>query len=313
MVKIPVTIQGKETWIHEELKKKLDHGTEIIKDNWDLIFIVDGLERSGKSTLAITCGGYLADRLGTPFTINNISKDSADAKSKLEHLPDRSVLIIDEGSLVFSSRDSGRKEQKELIKILNVIGQKNMVLIIVLPSFFRLNDYISIDRARFLLHVYSTTQNGKEVRGRFCYFGQYKKKLLFEEGKKFKSYRNPKADFVGDYPDLNLFGTEYSNILKRNTLASAFHNDDVAHGKKELKMAKRFESLVKFMLKNNTKVIDIIDHLKEDGVGVHEQELYRLSKKFKREKNQKISKIENPQVPNLEQLYYKTPVEVNNG
>ena len=153
MVDIPINIKGIEFSIHELLKRKLDNVKKIMKKEWDAILLVDGIEGSGKSTLSFLCGYYVADG---NFGIKNICEGTEDAVQKLKNLPDGSVLVIDEGSLMFSSTEVMRKEQRRLIKILNVIRQRNMCLIIVAPSFFNLNKYISVERSRFLLHVYTT-------------------------------------------------------------------------------------------------------------------------------------------------------------
>lgn len=277
MVRIPITIQNKNTWIHEALKNKLDNGVEIIKKNWDLFFLIDGIERSGKSTLGLTCASYLSQMLGVPFTQDNIAKDSKDAKEKLERLPDRSVLLIDEGSLIFSSRDTMKKESKELEKICNVIGQKNMVFIIVLPSFFRINEYLAIDRSRFLLHVYT---DAELTRGKFCYFGEVKKRMLYENGKKFKSYSNPVANFTGEFDDFDLLGASYKQI-KRDTLFSAFHDPRDKESPKIIKYKARMRILMNMLIHKGVKSHDIQEALKTHGVGVDDQELnYARNEKF---------------------------------
>jgi len=168
-----VTIRDKEFYLDEFLKQKLDTLKKIVfKKNWDGVILIDGLERVGKSTLGITIGYYLSEG---NFGVRNICANSDDAIKKIESFPDKSVLLVDEGSLLFNSRDAMKKEQKKLIKILNVVGQKNMIFIIVLPCFFDLNKSIAIRRSKFLLHCY--TDAGLN-RGRFAYFGEDAKKML---------------------------------------------------------------------------------------------------------------------------------------
>ena len=105
-----VKVKDKEFYLDDFLKQKLDNLKDIVyKKNWDGVFIVDGLERVGKSTLGITCAYYLSDG---NFSVKNICINSDDAIKKIENSPDKSVLLVDEGSLVFNSRDSMRREQK---------------------------------------------------------------------------------------------------------------------------------------------------------------------------------------------------------
>jgi len=219
-----VKIKEHEFYLDEFLKRRLDTLKQIVyKKNWDGVILIDGLERVGKSTLGITIGYYLADG---NFTVDNICADNEDAVKKIESFPDKSVLLVDEGSLVFNSRDAMKKEQKKLMKILNVVGQKNMIFIIVLPSFFDLNKQIAIRRSKFLLHCY--TDNSLS-RGRFTYFGEDAKKKLYSVGKKnFDSYQYPKRSIneIGRFTDFNPFGEEYL-ATKRKSLFSALHEDEV--------------------------------------------------------------------------------------
>lgn len=207
-----VTLKGEQISIDGYLQKKLENIKKIIEKNWDCVILIDGEERSGKSTLGKTIACYL----NPDFSVNNISNSVEETKKKIAELPDKKVLLIDEGSLVFSSKDAMLKAQKELLKILDVVGQKNMTLIIILPSVFDLIKQIAIRRSRFLLHVYTDRDMN---RGRFLYFGKRKKAKLYELGKKnFGSYKKPRADFRGRFTMFNPFGKEYDSLKKKTLL-----------------------------------------------------------------------------------------------
>lgn len=212
-------LNGKEIYLDGFLHKKLDNVKKIMAKDWDCVFLIDGIEGSGKSTLGFACAWYITDG---KLTMDNVCEGTSDAVKKLERLEDGSTLIIDEGSLMFSSKEVMRKEQRQLIKILNVIRQKMMCLIIVAPSFFELNKYISVDRSRFLLHVYT----GKDLqRGRFAFFSTKKKRILYALGKKnYNSYNKPKADFRGRFTNFDPFGEEYKE-LKKKSLMESFKGD----------------------------------------------------------------------------------------
>ena len=211
MVYLDIELNGKKFKLHERLKNKLDNIKMVQKKGWDAAVLIDGIEGSGKSTLGLTCAYYLSDG---KFELKDICTGSNDAIAKLDQVKEGGVLLIDEGSLLFSSTDSMRREQKQLIMILNVIRQKRIALIIVSPSFFRLNRYIAVDRTRFLIHVY-TKEDLK--RGRFTYFGQKKKNKLYELGKKnFNSYAKPRANWNGTFIDFNPFGEEYAKVKKQS-------------------------------------------------------------------------------------------------
>lgn len=204
-------------YLHIKIKEKLDRIKDIQKKNWDCMFIICGIEGGGKSTLGKLCLWYLSD---TSATINNIAADAKEAFDKLKNLPDESPLLIDEGELMFGSKDAMRSEQRQLIKILQVIRQKRMVLIIVSPEFFDLNKYLAVHRSRFLLRAVT---DKKLRRGHFQYWGEKKKRLLYEIGKRnFNSYSNPKREWAGDFADFKLpFEDEYEQT-KKKSLASSF-------------------------------------------------------------------------------------------
>ena len=213
--------------IHNRLREKLDNVKKIVKRKWDAVFLIDGMERIGKSTLGMTAAWYLSD---AKLTIDNFAAGMQDAAEKIERLPDKSILFVDEGSLVFNSKDSMTKEAKKLQKVLDVVGQKNMIFIIVLPSFFDLNKNIATRRSKFLLHVYTASDMR---RGRFTYFGPNKKRYLYALGKKnFGSYTKPKSDWLGDFDDFQLpFDDEYKELKKKSLAESLSGPDGKGDGK----------------------------------------------------------------------------------
>lgn len=231
MTKTKIFYGNKSCWIDNFLLQRLENVKKIIRRNWDCVILIDGMERSGKSTLGMTCGWYLAKG---KFGYENVASDSDDAIRKCESLPDKSVLMLDEGSLIFSSKDTMKAEQKKLIKIMNVIGQKNMIFIVVLPSFFELNKFIAVNRSRFLLHVYT---DKKMRRGKFTYFGEKKKRILYEYGRKhFNSYKYPRANFIGEFNSFIPFeDIESYKEIKKKSLFEALHYDP-NQGRRELEV-----------------------------------------------------------------------------
>lgn len=204
-------------YIDGYLKDKLDAVKKITSKNWDCVFLVVGNEGSGKSTLAFTCGQYLCN-MG--LTIDNIAEGTKDALEKLRRLPDHSLIIVDEGELLFSSRETMSREQRQLTQIMKVIRQKNMIFILVSPVFFDLSKYICVDRSKFLLR----TVTDKEFnRGFWQYWGSKSKKSLYLIGKKhFGSYSKPKPKLYGRFVDYRLpFHEEYLK-LKQRSLEEAF-------------------------------------------------------------------------------------------
>lgn len=204
----------KGIYIDSKLYKKLQNVKAIQKKGYDCVILIDGGRREGKSIMAMTCAWILSD---CKLTLNNFAIGSEDAKKKINELPDRSILFVDEGSAIFSSKDAMKKELKELVKILDVVGMKEIIFIIVLPSFFDLVRPIATRFSRFLLHIYT---DDKMNRGRFAYFGTKEKRMLYTLGKKnFDSYRKPNANFIGRFIDFRVpFYDEYLKLKKKTLL-----------------------------------------------------------------------------------------------
>ena len=236
-------------WIDRWLLNKLENLKTIQKKNWDGVIVIDGKERSGKSVLGMTLGWYLTKgKLG----INNFAKGLEDAGRKISKLPDKSVLIMDEGSLVFSSKDSNSTVQKRLIKLMDVVGQKNMIFIICLPCFFDLNKTIAVRRSLFLCHVYP---DKKYNRGQYAFWGEIGKKILYSVGKKkFDSYAYPPAVTHGAYMDFEPpFYKDYLELVKKKSLLEVM---DEAMGKSErdANKVKELEEIFYGWMKENLDV-----------------------------------------------------------
>lgn len=224
---VKVEVSGIEIYLDQNIKNKLDNINKIRKKGYDCIIILDGDERTGKSTLALTIAWYLS---GGNLTVNNIAIDNPDLIKKLKEFPDESIIIPDEAVLMFSSTDVMKKESKNLKKIMNIIGMKRMVLILNIPSFFDLNKEIAVRRSRFLLHVYTDKEMN---RGRVAYYGTKKKKLLYLLGKKsFESYAKPRPDFLARFTDFKPSWWDDYLKVKEKTLFTAL--DDAMASKPKI-------------------------------------------------------------------------------
>jgi len=155
--------------------------------------MICGKEGTGKSTLGLACLDYLS---GGKATEKNICFNSEEVLEKLDSLPTKSIIMLDEAGLVLMGKDAMTREQKKLIKILQLIRQKQFIMILISPSFHEMSKYISCSRSKFLLYTYSAKSM---QRGRFCFFGETKLTKLYTLGKKYNSYKYPKATFIGSF------------------------------------------------------------------------------------------------------------------
>ena len=79
-----------------------------------------------------------------------------------------------------------------MIGVATEMRQRNLFVIIVIPSFFDLDKYFALWRCRCLIHVYFAKDGS---RGRYILFPKSAKKYLYLTGKKFYDYSKPKSPY----------------------------------------------------------------------------------------------------------------------
>tara|TARA_Y100000310_G_scaffold315737_1_gene366616 strand:+ start:4023 stop:4838 length:816 start_codon:yes stop_codon:yes gene_type:complete len=178
------------------LKSDLDHMKQQIKDDWDFVIIVDGLEGAGKSVFAQQIAYYLHEAK-EEFSVKNICFSGEEFRKRCQEVPQYSAVIFDESFRGLSSRGTMSKQNKNLVRMLNEVRQRNLYIILVIPSFFELDRYPAIHRSQALYHV-KVDKNSK--RGFFLAYGVDRKKTLYLFGKKGYNYYAAKQNYYGNYP-----------------------------------------------------------------------------------------------------------------
>lgn len=172
-------------YLDERLQARLDRvKVDLKKNDKDCFIALDGNEGSGKSTLALQIGKYVDPTLNLSRVVFTAEEfRAAILKAKL-----RQCVIFDEAFTGLSSRASLSGVNKTLISLMMQIRQKNLFVIMVLPTFFLLDKYVALFRSRALIHVYECSGR----RGYFKVYNQRKKKLLYLLGKATYSYSGAK-------------------------------------------------------------------------------------------------------------------------
>ena len=172
-------------YLDERLQDRLDKIKKDLKKNdKDCFIAVDGNEGSGKSTLALQIGKYVDPTLDLSrivFTAEGFREAILKAKKG-------QCVIFDEAFTGLSSRASLSGVNRTLVSLMMQIRQKNLFVIMVLPTFFLLDKYVALFRSRALIHVYECSGR----RGYFKVYNQRKKKLLYLLGKATYSYSGAK-------------------------------------------------------------------------------------------------------------------------
>ena len=184
-----VKIKGTDIkyYMNDRLKKSLL--TKVVpslaKDDKDCIIAIDGGEGTGKSTLAFQVGKVVDPTLN----LSRVVFDAEGFKQAIFKAKKGQCVIYDEAFTGLSSRTSLSGINTALISLMMQMRQKNLFVILVLPTFFLLDKYAALFRTRLLIHVYEV----RGVRGYFRLYNRRKKKYLYLYGKKDYTYNAKKG------------------------------------------------------------------------------------------------------------------------
>lgn len=172
-----------EYYMEDRLKKNLNKIKEdLSKKDKDCVLVIDGKEGSGKSTFAFQVGKYIDKTLD----LNRVVFSPEDFREAILKAKKKQVIVYDEAFTGFSSRSSLSPINRVLVSLAMQMRQKNLCVLIVLPTIFLLDKYIAMFRSRALIHVYES----RGVRGYFKVYNSQKKKFLILRGYKTMSYRH---------------------------------------------------------------------------------------------------------------------------
>jgi hypothetical protein len=218
-----VTVAGQTYSVHEQLIEKwnkLKDGKLAQQDD-DKVFVVDGRERSGKSVFAMQQIGAIdptifEETLATGklskrvcFTAEDTLKAIRNTKSSKTQTK---AVWFDEAFRGLASTSVLSKTNKLIVQAMMEMGQNNLVLFIVLPSFFLLDRYPAVLRSNALFHIQKEKNNPK-LRNFYVYNYQ-KKAALYHMGIKkgwgYPVYTKFRGRFYNKYPG----GPEFEKIYR---------------------------------------------------------------------------------------------------
>ncbi len=222
-LKDPVTKEQISYYMEGRLIFLLDYVKNLIqKKDKDYVMIIDGYEGAGKSTLAAQCGKYVDPSLD----LKRICMTPDEFKHAIINAKKGQCVIYDEAVTGMTSGESIAKVGRILKSLMMQMRQKNLFVIVLIPTLFELNKYATLSRARFMLHVY-------ESQGRMGYFVGLNKKavrMTYLKGKRTHSY-SIKSKFTGRFYGKFALG-EKTEILyrKKKQLALEESSEDEEAG-----------------------------------------------------------------------------------
>lgn len=192
------------------LKQNLEVAKEVILNDWDMVFCVDGYEGAGKSVLAMQCAKFC----DPSFTVDRVVFTPKEFQNAINNSEKYQAVVYDEAYTGLSSRATMTSINRALTGMLAEIRQKNLFVFVVMPTYFDLDKYVALWRSRALIHVYT---GDKFKRGNFAFFNKDKKKYLYIKGKKFYSYSCAKPNFIGRFT--NYYVVDEEEYRKRKAKA----------------------------------------------------------------------------------------------
>lgn len=250
-------------------KQNLDIAKTVIKKDWDMVFVYDGAEGSGKSVKAMQDAFYCDPTL----TIENVVFTPKEFRTAIQKAKKYQSIIYDEAYTGLSSRATMSMINRTLISMLAEIRQKNLFVFVVMPCFFDLDKYVALWRSRALIHIYT----GKDfTRGFFSFYNAERKKSLYMLGKKYYNYFKPEPNFRGRFLNHYVVDEQQYKLKKRGSLVDR---------EKKVEDAEKMREVQNLLFQ---RVMDSKDALKKDIpnyvlaklMGISEVHFYRLKQKY---------------------------------
>jgi len=173
--------------INYSMSSRLKHNLDskiipsIQKRDKDCVLVVDGKEGTGKSTLAFQIAKYVDNS----FNLKRIVFSPDEFREAILTAKPHQAIVYDEAFTGFSSRASLSPVNRVLVSLAMQMRQKNLFILIVLPTIFLLDKYMAIFRTKALIHVFES--RGK--RGYFKVYNSPKKRYLILMGQKTMTYK----------------------------------------------------------------------------------------------------------------------------
>lgn len=242
----------------------------------DCVIAIDGNEGAGKSTLALQIG----KRIDPSLDLSRVVFSADEFKQAIFKAKKGQCIIYDEAFTGLSSRSSLSGINRYLVSLMMQMRQKNLMVIIVLPTFFLLDKYVAIWRTRALIHVYES--GGR--RGYFRVYNRKTKKMLFLQGRQSYSYLTKKIfiRFKGRFYGVFALGDEKEEEKYRKKKEKALEDTEknpMTGG--QVKYMEQRDILL-YLLRKNLKMPyrQLGNYLNDYELGISHQQIAHICAKF---------------------------------
>jgi len=218
----------------QKIKKNLNNKDE------DYVCVVDGREGSGKSVFAMQLGCAVDSHLN----LSRITMNAEQFKNAIFNAKKGQAVIFDEAFTGLSSRSSMSEVNRLIVSMMMMMRQKNLFVIIVLPSFFMLDKYCALFRSRSLIHIHK-----KKDRRRFMVFNHKKKMQVYLTGKQTYSFGKNRTSFNGRFYGKYIINEDEYREKKAKALV------EMENQPEHNKYVEQRDGII-YILKNETKYTD---------------------------------------------------------
>jgi hypothetical protein len=285
-----VEVSGQSYHMNDNLIKKWNNlkSGKLKKIDKDRAYVVDGRERSGKSLFTVQQSAEIDEEViedqkdgvvlpRIPMGNAKSWEDNSEWRTK--------VIIDDEAFRGMSSKSVLSKENKKLGQAMMEMGQNNLVLFIVSPSFFLLELYPAVLRTNALFHIKEDKNSGKRI---VRIFNFRKKAMLYQIGiRKGWGYNiktKMNANFYNIYPGGKDFEWRY-RLKKQLSLREI----EVKEEKEEDKWKVERDLMIKGLYSEINSFRKLSKKLKEWGVNLSHVQLSFLVKGKDKNKKEDIN------------------------
>ena len=295
----PLTNQTIEYSIDKKLIKiwdKLKDG-KLAELNEDRVYLVDGRERVGKSSWAFQQAKYIDPY----FNVDRICFKPDDFLNQIRTAPKGAVVVFDEAFRGLSSKATRSTVNKKIVEALMEVGQRNLVIFIVLPTLFLLEIYAAVFRSEALFHIYKSRKTKSDIKKQraFKIYNYEKKKQLYLRGKtKHFSYALPKIFkqkgrfFVKNGKPYDTF--DIDAYLKKKDEAFKSSEEVVEKEEKTNRRSEAFEKIIyKMSSVDNLPVNEINKRLLEMGIEYSNESIQKIVEKRRRIGNSSSNPLSN--------------------
>lgn len=284
---VKIDIQGDSRYYDGYMQSNLDMLKEAVRLKWDGILLYGGFEGDGKTTI---CAQHMA-YLDPTFNLDRVVF-SVEALGKLmDTLPPGSAIQYDESWKSASNMNRYAEEQRKLIRMLTEKRRKRLYIGIVCATFFDLNRYFVIHRARAYIHVYT---EGLQ-RGYFSFYNRKQKQELYIKGKRDWDMRVSQPAFRGRFTNWMPFDGDAYDLKKEELTKENPQEERELHVDLESVRKEAYNVPIAFFNNNGWLKVGALQAW-SDVVGLEPQSLSRQLLKQKR-RILKESDFNNPLTP----------------